>query len=150
MSATQAADVQVAPEEAEFVLKEVNTMEAFATLTSKSDEKKTTTTKVYLDVRTQEEYNEKHVKLEEFEVVTLNIPVMNKTSTGRVAVSEAEFEDAIKKAFPDKENTKFLVGCRTGERSKLGCQRLNAIGYKDATNVGGGIVEWIENGLPIE
>jgi rhodanese-related sulfurtransferase len=32
----------------------------------------------------------------------------------------------------------------------MAIERMEAIGYKDATNIGGGIDLWVASGLPIE
>ena len=50
--------------------------------------------------------------------------------------------------LPETDDDLYIV-CRTGGRSFQVTQWLNANGF-DAINVGGGMDEWFESGLPIE
>lgn len=49
--------------------------------------------------------------------------------------------------LPETDDDLYIV-CRTGGRSYQVAQWLNANGF-DAINVGGGMDEWFESGLPI-
>jgi rhodanese-related sulfurtransferase len=86
-------------------MKELGAMEAYTELSSLSEKKDL----VYLDVRTPEEYADHHAKLED-DVKVVNIPVMFFTPGGTAMATQEQFEDEIKKEFPDAENTKFMVG----------------------------------------
>lgn len=74
-----------------------------------------------VDVRTQEEYAEKHIP------EALNIPV---ESIG--GQQPAELTD------PDAE---LLIYCRSGVRSKQAAEKLISLGYKNVTDMGG-IIDW--------
>ena len=50
--------------------------------------------------------------------------------------------------LPEADEDLYL-GCRSGGRSFQVAQWLNANGF-DAINVGGGMDQWFESGLPIE
>ena len=76
---------------------------------------------VLLDVRTQEEYDEKHIPN------SLLIPV-----------------DVIEKEAPEKltdKNTPIFVYCRSGRRSVTASEALVKMGYTKVYNLGG-IIDW--------
>ncbi len=70
--------------------------------------------KVYIDVRTPEEFEKGHIR--QFE----NMPVGSDYS----------------QLPPDKE---IVVICRTGNRSKQVCKQLKGLGYERVTNIRGGM-----------
>ncbi|KJS84359.1 MAG: hypothetical protein JM58_10970 [Peptococcaceae bacterium BICA1-8] len=76
---------------------------------------------ILLDVRTTEEYNEKHIP------GSLLIPV---------EVLKEDVEEKIK----DKES-KIFVYCRTGNRSATAAKILVELGYTNVFNMGG-IMDW--------
>ena len=76
---------------------------------------------VILDVRTPEEFAEKHIPN------AINIP--NET-IGREEIPE----------LPDK-NQMILVYCRSGNRSKQASEKLAALGYTNVLEFGG-IIDW--------
>ena len=76
---------------------------------------------IILDVRTTEEYKEKHIPN------AINIP--NET-IGREEISE----------LPDKEKL-ILVYCRSGNRSKQAAKKLADLGYTNIVEFGG-INDW--------
>ena len=76
---------------------------------------------VILDVRTPEEFAEKHIPN------AINIP--NET-IGREEIPE----------LPDK-NQMILVYCRSGNRSKQASEKLAALGYTNVLEFGG-IIQW--------
>lgn len=95
-------------------IKQINTHELrTAYLTNKSG-------KVFIDVRTKQEFKEKHIK--GFE----NHPLQN-------------LETRLNKVPKDKE---VVVVCRSGARSASACKILTNNGYKDVTNVSGGTDAW--------
>ncbi|OEH85240.1 hypothetical protein BHU72_06450 [Desulfuribacillus stibiiarsenatis] len=75
---------------------------------------------VMLDVRTVEEYAEGHVP------GTVNIPV-------------EELESRLDELNKD---TKYLVICRSGKRSVTASEILVKNGFKQVTNVEGGMLAW--------
>jgi rhodanese-related sulfurtransferase len=44
----------------------------------------------------------------------------------------------------------LLLVCRSGARSARACQRLRALGYGPAANLGGGMIAWNRAGLAVE
>lgn len=76
---------------------------------------------IILDVRTPEEYAEKHIP------GAINVP------------NEMIDENEIKE-LPDKEQM-ILVYCRSGNRSKQASKKLAALGYNNVIEFGG-INEW--------
>ena len=76
---------------------------------------------VILDVRTQEEYDEKHIP-------------------GAVLIPDTEIETRAEKELLDK-NQLILVYCRSGRRSKLASEALEKMGYLNIREFGG-IIDW--------
>lgn len=76
---------------------------------------------IILDVRTQEEYDEKH------------IPGALLVSNERIGTSEIP-------ELPDKDQM-ILVYCRSGNRSKQASEKLAALGYTNIIEFGG-INDW--------
>lgn len=76
---------------------------------------------IILDVRTPEEYAEKHI------VNAINIP--------NEEIGEQEIAE-----LPDKEQM-ILVYCRSGNRSKQASAKLCALGYRNVIEFGG-IIDW--------
>ena len=76
---------------------------------------------VLLDVRTAEEFAEKHIPR------AINIP--------NEAIGDAEIPE-----LPDK-NQLILVYCRSGNRSKQASEKLSALGYANIVEFGG-INDW--------
>ena len=74
-----------------------------------------------VDVRTELEYNEKHIP------GAMNIP------------NESILSDNIKE-LPDKDQL-LLVYCRSGNRSKQAAQKLGEFGYTNVYEMGG-ILDW--------
>ncbi len=86
---------------------------------------------VILDVRTEEEYkNDGHLK----GAILINIQSGN-------------FADKVNKL--DKEKT-YVVYCKGGIRSMKACNIMDGLGFKNIINLDGGIINWINNGLPVE
>ena len=79
-----------------------------------------------VDVRTELEFNEKHIP------GAMNIP------------NESIISDNIKE-LPDKDQL-ILVYCRSGNRSKQAAQKLGEFGYSNVYEIGG-ILDW--NGLTV-
>ena len=76
---------------------------------------------VILDVRTQEEFDEKHIP-------------------GAILIPNDEIAQLAQTQLPDK-NQLILVYCRSGRRSKLAAQELVELGYTNIMEFGG-IIDW--------
>ena len=76
---------------------------------------------IILDVRTQEEFEEKHIE-------------------GALLIPDYELAKLAKSKLPDK-NKKILVYCRSGNRSKSAARLLIDMGYTDVYDFGG-IINW--------
>jgi phage shock protein E len=76
---------------------------------------------IILDVRTQEEFNEGHIK-------------------GAVLMPDTDVAQKASSVLPDK-NARILVYCRSGRRSGLAAHALVDMGYVEVYDFGG-IVDW--------
>ena len=76
---------------------------------------------VILDVRTQEEFEEKHIP-------------------GAILIPYDEIEEKASAMLQDK-NQLFLVYCRSGRRSKIAAEALEDMGYTNIKEFGG-INDW--------
>ncbi len=83
---------------------------------------------VYLDVRTEGEFNQGHPD------GSWNIPVMIPGPGGMQ--QNLSFVPSVAGNFP--KNTKFVVGCMMGGRSMRACQILESEGFTALVNVRGG------------
>lgn len=107
---------------------------------------------VYLDVRTPAEFVQGHPQ--GAVLIPAFLPVH-----GSLAPNP-QFVATVRKHFP--QETKFVVGCRSGGRSAKACEWLHLEGYHTAINVAGGfygaqnpytgemIPGWVTLGLPSE
>ncbi len=76
---------------------------------------------IILDVRTKEEFKEKHIE-------------------GALLIPDYELANVAKSKLPDK-NKKILVYCRSGNRSKSSARLLIDMGYTNVYDFGG-IINW--------
>ena len=76
---------------------------------------------VILDARTQEEFDEGHIK-------------------GAIMIPEYEITNRAEQELPNKEQL-ILVYCRSGRRSKIAAQALVDLGYTNVKEFGG-IIDW--------
>jgi len=76
---------------------------------------------VLLDVRTAEEYAEKHIP-------------------GSMLIPVDVIETTVAQKIPDKQTTIFVY-CRSGNRSVTASESLVKLGYTDVYNLGG-IIDW--------
>lgn len=76
---------------------------------------------IILDVRTQEEFKEKHIE-------------------DALLIPDYELEKLAESKLPDK-NKKILVYCRSGNRSKSSARLLIDMGYTNVYDFGG-IINW--------
>lgn len=84
---------------------------------------------IILDVRTLEEFKEKHIP-------------------GALCIPNEEIVDENIPALPDKDQL-ILVYCRSGNRSKQASQKLADLGYSNVYEFGG-INEWTGETYPHE
>ncbi len=102
---------------------------------------------VYLDVRTEAEYEAGHPK------GAYNVPVFFFDAARRPITNE-EFGRVVQSLFPSAK--KIVVGCQSGVRSQRAAEILQSLGYQDVTNMQGGfggaagVRGWKDGGLPVE
>ncbi|MBS3897460.1 MAG: rhodanese-like domain-containing protein [Dethiobacter sp.] len=106
-------------------LEHITVSEAAALLQSKKDEANF----VVLDVRTPQEFAGERLE----NAVNLDYYGLN-------------FRELLSQLDKDKI---YLVYCRTGRRSSLTLMIMEELGFKEAYNVLGGIVQWKTEGLPL-
>ena len=82
---------------------------------------------ILLDVRTQEEYDEKHIP------GCIHIPIDK---------NDVEpFKAEVQKQLTDK-NAKIIVYCKSGFRSDIAAKAMSTLGYKTLYNMTDGIDGW--------
>lgn len=84
---------------------------------------------VYIDVRTEPEYDAGHP------VGSINIPVVF-IEPGVGMVPNPEFLSVVEANFPP--DTKFVLGCKSGGRSARAAEMLVTAGYRQVVNMDGG------------
>jgi sulfur-carrier protein adenylyltransferase/sulfurtransferase len=84
---------------------------------------------VLIDTREPHEYQEAHLE------------------NGKL-VPPGLLADEIAAAAPDKA-ARTILYCRSGNRSYIAAQQLEALGYQDVASMAGGILAWQEQGLPV-
>lgn len=72
---------------------------------------------VWIDVRTQDEYDQDHIN-------------------GDIRISYDQIVPEIEKRFPDK-NTEIYLYCRSGRRAGIAMSNLKEAGYDNVANKGG-------------
>ncbi len=82
-----------------------------------------------LDTREPHEYEEAHIE-------------------GGRLVPPGLLRDEIASVVPDRSQ-RVVLYCRSGNRSGKAAQEMAELGYENVANVGGGILEWQEQGLPV-
>ncbi|XP_057809439.1 rhodanese-like domain-containing protein 17 [Salvia miltiorrhiza] len=95
---------------------------------------------IYLDVRTEEEFKNGHLKN------ALNIPYWLYTPEGMV--KNPKFVDQVL-SHCDKED-RLVVGCKSGVRSVYATTDLLNAEFKHVYNMGGGYLAWVESGYAVE
>ena len=84
-----------------------------------------------IDVREPSEYNDGHIKN------SINVPLS--ALLGEIDKSNFELD------------TKFIMICRAGARSRLACEKLFHDGFSfKLYNLDGGIISWQNNGYEVE
>jgi rhodanese-related sulfurtransferase len=82
-----------------------------------------------IDVRTHEEFSEGHIQ----DAVLINFHDPN----FKTKISELDI------------NGKYLLFCRSGNRSGKAVLLMNQMGFKNALNIAGGIIAWQKAGKPL-
>ena len=88
-------------------------------------------------------------------VVVLDIRESEQRSEGEIYADEAysitrgNLEFSIGNKVKDK-NIVIVTYCRSGGRGALAAQQLKRLGYKNATNLKGGLKAWAKAGYPVE
>ncbi|MFW6220049.1 MAG: rhodanese-like domain-containing protein [Nanoarchaeota archaeon] len=85
---------------------------------------------ILIDVRTKNEHNLEKIKN------SINIDLFSK-----------DFQKDILKL--DK-NHKYIVYCRSGQRSRSAMEIMNKLNFNEVYNLDGGIILWKNNNLPVE
>lgn len=57
-----------------------------------------------------------------------------------------EIQERINEFPKDKM---IIIGCRSGKRSMNACMFLKMNGYENVRNLEGGILNWLETGMPV-
>ncbi|KAF8737796.1 hypothetical protein HU200_014026 [Digitaria exilis] len=94
----------------------------------------------YLDVRTEEELSRLGRPVVDSKPF-LNVPYMFITPQGKV--KNAQFVEQVASLFTKDDNV--VVGCQSGKRSELACVDLQAAGFKNVKNMGGGYLAWVDH-----
>lgn len=106
---------------------------------------------VYVDVRSEPEFEQGHVP------GALNVPLMHFGPAGMTP--NGEFMQVVESAFGKDE--KLLIGCRSGGRSQRAAQMLAAAGFSRLADLAAGwegsrdpfgriTPGWSRKGLPVE
>lgn len=111
-------------------------------------------TAVYLDVRTEAEFEAGHP------AGAHNVPVVFFDPRGGPPTPNPDFVATVERRIPRR--AKLLVGCQAGGRSQHACELLAQAGFPDVANVRGGfggardasgrvvVPGWHEAKLPVE
>src|SRR5262245_23537064 len=87
---------------------------------------------VYVDVRTEEEFNAGHPE------GAVNVPIGVPNPMAQRFDVNPDFLDIVRASWP--ENTTLLIGCRTGPRAEMAAHLLSQSGYMKVSWVLGGFV----------
>lgn len=108
---------------------------------------------VYVDVRSVPEFDQGHP------APAVNIPLLHADEQTGQMTPNPDFVRVVKSNFP--EDSKLVLGCRTGQRSDHAAQLLQSMGYRTVVNMRcgfsgemtsfGQVVNpgWEEVGLPV-
>lgn len=95
-----------------------------------------------LDVCTPTEYGVGHIER------AVLIPLRN-LKPDPDALSPDALLPARVKELPCNRNTKTLVYCKVGKRGVEASSLLVGAGYKEGSNLEGGLTKWVQEGYPI-
>jgi rhodanese-related sulfurtransferase len=118
------AETDTPKEEETQVIKNISPQEAHVLI----EKNKNDPNLVILDVRTSEEFSEGHIE----NAVNLDF-------------YSDDFREELDKL--DKNKT-YVTHCRSGNRSAKALNLMEELGFKEAYNITGGIVQWESEGLP--
>jgi len=90
-----------------------------------------------LDIREKEQRNEGFIFVEEDTPLTI------------FHITRGNLEWYISDKIQDK-NAFIVTYCRNGGRGAMAAQRLRELGYKNATNLKGGLKGWAKAGYPVK
>ena len=80
----------------------------------------------------------------------VDVRTPEEVEAGRIAGSKhIELEELPSQAHEIERERPVVFYCRSGARSAMATGAFRAAGY-DAYNLDGGLLEWVERGLPIE
>jgi phage shock protein E len=109
---------------------------------------------VYIDVRTEQEFQNGHVP------GAVNIPVMLPDPATRRMTPSPDFLPNVQAKFA--KDKKIILGCQMGGRSQFAGEILDQAGYGDVSNMQGGFggakdpmgrlvaPGWLQSDLPVE
>lgn len=83
-----------------------------------------------VDVRTPEEYAAGHLK--------------------NAIVVDFRAPDFVQRIAKLPRKAKILIYCRSGHRSGLALQKMEALGFTDASHIAGGFAAWSSQGFPFD
>lgn len=83
----------------------------------------------FIDCREKQEWQELHIE-------------------GLTLLPLSELETKYQSILKDK-NASIVIHCKSGKRSMNACLFLLSKGFTDLTNVEGGIMAWVQEGLPV-
>eukprot|EP00445_Apocalathium_hangoei_P004154 CAMPEP_0203851798 /NCGR_PEP_ID=MMETSP0359-20131031/7550_1 /ASSEMBLY_ACC=CAM_ASM_000338 /TAXON_ID=268821 /ORGANISM="Scrippsiella Hangoei, Strain SHTV-5" /LENGTH=185 /DNA_ID=CAMNT_0050767851 /DNA_START=48 /DNA_END=605 /DNA_ORIENTATION=- len=99
----------------------------------------------YLDVRTEEEWQDSGVAdVPELAMVTSHVP-----GPRGMAFDTQAWLEKVQRIFPDKQS-KIVVGCKAGSRSKAAASVLEEAGYTELVELDDGFMGWKMSGLPVK
>jgi rhodanese-related sulfurtransferase len=93
---------------------------------------------IIVDVRHKEEWDEERIDIR---------PINKSARLVTISNDFDSFMSQLEDALPSKKSP-ILFFCRSGARSKIAAALAEKHGYESSYNVTGGIIKWIENGLP--
>ncbi len=93
---------------------------------------------------------EVHPKLGDYRIIDVREPHEFEGPLGRVGGSQLIPLGELPVFAPKLGDASLLLVCRSGGRSGKACEKLQALGVRDVTNLAGGMIAWNRAGLPIE
>lgn len=85
-------------------------------------------------------------------VMILDVRTPEEFAEGYIAGAEnldfyrADFESEVTSL---KKEVTYAVYCRSGKRSVLAIEMMHDAGFQDLFNLGGGIIDWVDTGMPV-
>lgn len=66
---------------------------------------------------------------------------------GSIKISLGDIQDSLESMDKDK---KYIMVCRSGNRSNVASMMMLQKGFKDVSNFQGGMLDWYDSGFPTE